>query len=107
MSILMQVSRRNAMQAALDANRALQSQLQLVKEQIEKFLLENSIQATSVKQLRTNPSMFSCGPLLMHVAPACISHNTHICRAILHELCLVDAFACLTWYTLLSTATYT
>ena len=53
-----QVSQRDAMQAALNANRALQNQLQLVKEHIEKFHHDNGIQAVSIKQLRTNPSMF-------------------------------------------------
>lgn len=50
------VSQRDAMQAALNANRALQNQLQLVKEHIEKFHHDNGIQAVSIKQLRTNPS---------------------------------------------------
>ena len=54
----MQVSQRDAMQAALNANRALQNQLQLVKEQIEKFHHENGTQAVLIKQLRTNPSVF-------------------------------------------------
>ena len=44
------------MQAALDANIALQDQLQTVKEQIEKFLRDNEDQAASMKQARTNPS---------------------------------------------------
>ena len=55
---VVQVSQRDAMQAALNANRALQNQLQLVKEHIEKFHHENGIQAVTIKQLRTNPSMF-------------------------------------------------
>ncbi|DBA68143.1 TPA: hypothetical protein ACH3X2_013950 [Trebouxia sp. C0005] len=50
------VSQRDAMQAALNANRALQKQLQIVKEHIEKFHHDNGIQAVSIKQLRTNPS---------------------------------------------------
>ncbi|DBA98253.1 hypothetical protein WJX77_011881 [Trebouxia sp. C0004] len=50
------VSQRDAMQAALNANRALQNQLQLVKEHIENFHHDNGIQAVSIKQLRTNPS---------------------------------------------------
>ncbi len=54
----MQASQRDAMQAALNANRALQNQLQLVKEHIDKFHHDNGIQAVSIKQLRTNPSMF-------------------------------------------------
>ena len=44
------------MSAALNANRALQNQLDLVKEQIEKFLHDNGKQVESIKQLRTNPS---------------------------------------------------
>lgn len=66
-----QMSQRDAMQLALDANRNLQEQLELVKGQIDKFVEENAKHAASIKQLRVNPGtvflhtqcLLSCSPL--------------------------------------------
>ncbi|MCJ1240367.1 hypothetical protein MMC14_008369 [Varicellaria rhodocarpa] len=52
----MQLVQRDGMQAALDANRALQTQLELVKDQLDKFVLDNEQQVASIQQLRVNPS---------------------------------------------------
>ena len=55
----MQLVQRDGMQAALDANRALQTQLELVKDQLDKFVLDNEQQVASIQQLRVNPSTCS------------------------------------------------
>ena len=53
------------MQSALDANRKLQEQLELVKGQIDKFVLENAKQVACIKQLRVNP-----GTSYLHILPS-------------------------------------
>ncbi|KAL3149312.1 hypothetical protein ABBQ32_002120 [Trebouxia sp. C0010 RCD-2024] len=50
------VAQRDAMQMALDANRALQEQLEMVREQIDKFMQDNEKHTASITQLRVNPS---------------------------------------------------
>lgn len=45
------------MQLALDANRALQKQMETVKRQIDKFVEQNAEQIGKIKELRVNPSV--------------------------------------------------
>ncbi|KAL3133054.1 hypothetical protein ABBQ38_006960 [Trebouxia sp. C0009 RCD-2024] len=55
-----QVAQRDAMQLALDANRALQEQLEMVREQIDKFMQDNEKHTASITQLRVNPRQGEC-----------------------------------------------
>ncbi|KAL3133059.1 hypothetical protein ABBQ38_006965 [Trebouxia sp. C0009 RCD-2024] len=55
-----QVAQRDAMQLALDANRALQEQLEMVREQIAKFMQDNEKHTASITQLRVNPRQGEC-----------------------------------------------
>lgn len=85
---MLQLSQRDSMQAALDANRALQNQLCLVKEQIEKFLHDNGVQTASIAQLRKNPSKYhrlvnSCQPLWLANVCALCADISDKCRLIL------------------------
>ena len=56
-SYVMQVAQRDAMQSALNANRALQAQLEMVRDQIDKLMQDNEKHIASITQLRVNPSM--------------------------------------------------